>query len=90
MVDGADGNQKPYVTTGADCAQVTAIHTATSNDDEAADWNAVTFPPAGSDEPCIRGHIPGLLNSLVGSQYSALTVTNRLIDKDAFWVWVTG
>jgi hypothetical protein len=89
MVDGADGNPKPYVTTGADCAQVTAIHTDTSNNDEAQDWNAATFPPAGSDEPCIRGHVPGLLNSLVGSQYSSLTVTNRLIDKDAFWVWVT-
>lgn len=90
MEEGADGNPKPFVTTGADCAQVTAIHTATTNDDEARDWQAVTFPPDGSAEPCIRGHIPGLLNSLVGSQYSALIVTARLIDKDAFWVQVTG
>jgi hypothetical protein len=91
MEDGADGNPKPYVTTGADCLQVTAIQTGITNTDEAADWSIATEPSPG-DEPCIQGHIghiPNLLNSLVGSQFSALTVTNRVIDKDPFWVQVT-
>lgn len=93
MEDGADGNPKPFVTTGADCVQVTANHTDTTNDDEATDWSTVTIPAnwvSGTSNPCIRGHIPGLLNSHVGSEYSALIRTSRLLDKDAFWVWVTG
>lgn len=89
MVDGADGNPKPYVTTGADCAQVTANHTATTNTYEATDWSSVTVTATTGNNPCIRGHIPNLLNSHVGSEYSALIRTNRLIDKDPFWVEVT-
>jgi hypothetical protein len=88
MVDGADGNPKPYVTTGADCLQVTAIHTGTQGDDEAADWSTVTKPDPGN-QPCIRGHIPNLLNGHVGSEYSAFTRASRVIDKDPFWVFVT-
>lgn len=90
QVDGADGNQKPYVTTGADCAQVTAEQTATSGTSEATDWNTVTIngTPATS-APCVRGHIPNRLNGLVGSQYGTLIQTTRLIDKDPFWLRVT-
>jgi len=90
MVDGVTGSPKPYVTTGANCAQVTAVQTGTSGTNEAADWNAVTVSgtPSGT-EPCVRGHIPGLLNSLAGSAYSALITTSRLISKDPFWVAVT-
>ena len=90
MVDGVTGAQKPFVTTGANCAQVTANQTGTSGNNEAADWatTSVVGSPSGT-EPCVRGHIPGLLNSLVGSAYSALITTRRLIDKDPFWVSVT-
>lgn len=90
MVDGVTGAQKPYVTTGANCAQVTANQTGTSGTNEAADWatTSVLGSPSGT-EPCVRGHIPGLLNSLVGSAYSSLITTRRLIDKDPFWVSVT-
>jgi len=89
-VDGVTESPKPYVTTGANCAQVTAVQTGTSGTNEAADWNSITVSgtPSGT-EPCVRGHIPGLLNSLVGSAYSALITTNRLISKDPFWVAVT-
>lgn len=93
MEDGADGNPKPYVTTGANCVQVTANHTDNTNTNEPQDWATVTVTgnyTAGTSNPCIRGHIPGLLNSHVGSEYSALISPNRLIDKDAFWVKVTG
>ena len=38
MVDGVTGAPKPYVTTGANCAQVTANQTGTSGTNEAADW----------------------------------------------------
>jgi hypothetical protein len=87
MVDGADGNPKPYVTTGADCAQETAVHTGTNGPDP-ADWSTITKTSSGSN-PCIRAHIPNLLNGHVGSEYSALGRTARLIDKDPFWVEVT-
>jgi hypothetical protein len=87
MVDGVDGNQKPYVTTGANCAQETAVHTGTTGP-EPADWSTITKTSSGS-YPCIRAHIPNLLNGHVGSEYSALIRTSRLIDKDAFWVQVT-
>ena len=66
----ADGNPKPYVTAGADCVQVTSNHTDYTNTDEPKDWATVTVTgnyTAGTSSPCIRGHIPGLLNSHVGS-----------------------
>jgi hypothetical protein len=92
MVDGSDGNPKPHVTTGADCVQVTANHTDTTNEFEPTDWSTASLTVnfiSGATNPCIRGHIPLLLNSHVGSEYSALIRTSRLIDKDAFWVEVT-
>ncbi len=90
MVDGVTGAPKPYVTTGANCAQVTANQTGTSGSNEAADWATTSVLGSSSGtEPCVRGHIPSLLNSLVGSAYSALIRTQRLIDKDPFWVSVT-
>jgi hypothetical protein len=90
MEDGANGKPKPYVTTGADCAQVKAVQTGTSGKDEAADWKEVT--PIGtptSSEPCVRGHIPGKLNSAVGGAYSSTIRANRLVSKDPFWLSVT-
>ncbi len=90
MEDGADGNPKPFVTTGADCAQVTADHTNTTNTYEATDWVSVTVNSTTGSDPCIRGHIPQKLNSYVGGVYRGLIGTARLIDKDAFWVQVTG
>jgi hypothetical protein len=90
MEEGADGNPKPFVTSGADCAQDTAVHTATTGMDEAEDWNAITETGiiTGS-EPCIRAHVPNLLNSHVGTEYRTLIGQARLIDKDPFWVEVT-
>lgn len=90
MEDDAYGNPKPYVTTGANCAQVTATQTGSSGGNEAADWNAITVTgsPSGS-EPCVRGHIPGTLNSLVGGRYGNFVQTERLLDEDQFWVAVT-
>jgi hypothetical protein len=91
MEDGVDGNPKPYVTTGANCAQDTAVHTDTTNTIEPTDWNAITETGIiTGTEPCIRAHMPNLLNGHVGSEYSALGRTARLIDKDAFWIEVTG
>lgn len=89
MEDGADGNPKPYVTDGADCVQVTADHTNTTNQFEPTDWVSVTVNSTTATNPCIRGHIPGKLNSYVGGVYRGLIGTARLLDKDAFWVEVT-
>ena len=89
MEEGADGNPKPFVTTGADCAQVTADHTDTTNQFEPTDWVSVTVNSTTGSDPCIRGHIPGKLNSYVGGKFRGLIGTARLIDKDAFWVEVT-
>jgi hypothetical protein len=90
MTTGADGSAKPHVTTGADCAQVTAQHTGTSGDDEPGDWNTITEigTPAGS-EPCVRGHVPLRLNTGVGGAYGRFSRNNRLLDKDPFYVQVT-
>jgi hypothetical protein len=90
MADGADGKPKPHVTSGSQCAQVKAVHTGTSGTNEAGDWNLVTVigSPSGT-EPCVRGHIPGKLNSLVGTAYSGLIGRDRLISKDPFWVSVS-
>src|ERR1019366_2149317 len=90
MVDDVNSNQKPFVTTGADCAQVTAVHTGTSGNNEAADWATTTVNGTPTlTEPCVRGHIPQALNSLVGTAYSTTITTNHLIDKDAFWLSVS-
>lgn len=90
MVDDWNGNPKPYVTTGADCAQVTASQTGTSGSNEAADWNTINVDgtPTGS-EPCVRGHIPNLLNGRVGGAYGNFIQTERLLDGDPYWVQVT-
>jgi hypothetical protein len=40
-------------------------------------------------EPCVRGHIPNLLNGAVGTAYSTVIRDNRLIDMDAFWLLVS-
>jgi len=90
MEEGADGNPKPFVTTGANCAQVTADHTDTTNQFESTDWVSVTVNSTTGSDPCIRGHIPKRLNSYVGGVFRGLIGTARLIDKDAFWVQVTG
>jgi hypothetical protein len=89
MKTGVNGKPKPYVTTGANCAQVTAVQTGkTGNEPE--DWPKVS--PIGTSsgtEPCVRGHIPLKLNSGVGGAYISFCNSNRIVDKDAFWVSVT-
>lgn len=91
MAEDYYGNLKPYVTTGAACAQVSAVQTGTSGTNEAVDWNTtvVDGTPSGS-EPCVRAHIPQKLNSGVGGAYGRFVQPpNRLIDGDNFWVAVT-
>jgi hypothetical protein len=91
MSEGWGGVSKPYVTTGDDCAQVTAVQTGTSGTNEAADWSIIQVngSPSGT-EPCVRGHIPALLNSGVGGKYgSTLVQQSRMINGDQYWVQVT-
>lgn len=74
------------VTAGLQCAQLIAVLTGVTGN-EAADWNTVI--PLGQPtrtEACARGHIPLRLNNSVGTAYRALISTQRLIDKDPFWV----
>ncbi|MGW0787752.1 hypothetical protein ACWD04_05750 [Streptomyces sp. NPDC002911] len=40
-------------------------------------------------EKCVRGLIPGPLNSDVGSGYGAFVEVARLADSDGFWLRVT-
>jgi hypothetical protein len=57
---------------------------------EAADWPTVT--PVGTvtaNEACARGHIPLRLNRNAGLAYARLILSDRLIDRDPFWVAVT-
>jgi hypothetical protein len=79
------------VANGAECAQVEAERTSDTGNDPARLWNNVlvigTFSP---HDRCVRGHIPIKLNVDLGRQaYLALIKSDRLIDRDSFWVAVT-
>lgn len=75
---------------GADCTQVQAVRTARTGS-EAAQWNDIkALSPVRLDAPCVRGHIPGNLNSGVGGAYGRFIQTQRLVDDDKFWVEVDG
>jgi hypothetical protein len=75
------------VTSGAQCAQVTAVRTA-STGTTAHQWDKIRVISAG-DGLCVRGHIPLSLNTGVGSALGTFTIANRLIDKDQYFVTVT-
>jgi hypothetical protein len=75
------------VTSGAQCAQVTAVRTATSGT-TAQQWAAIRIISTGNGL-CVRGHIPASLNSNVGSALGVFTKANRLIDKDPYMVTVS-
>jgi hypothetical protein len=81
------------VTTGAQCAQLTSDQTGTSGTNEAADWLFVaddpTVPAPTLTESCVRGHVPGKLNSPLGGEVGRFVQKNRLIDRDGYWVSVT-
>jgi hypothetical protein len=86
MKIGVNGEDKPYVTTGADCLQVTTVKTGSTGDEE-KDWS--TVQPIGTPDfslPCIRGHIPLSQNTGVGGAYVTFGNQNRLVDKDPFWI----
>ncbi|MER6145869.1 hypothetical protein ABT174_38655 [Streptomyces sparsogenes] len=73
---------------GKDCAQVTAVQ-ADSTGDLATDWPTIT--PLGTwnvAQKCVRGHIPGSLNSEAGGWYGTFVKSARLADDDPFWVSV--
>lgn len=77
------------VTHGNQCAQVTSVR-KNNTGDLAFDWQTVT--PTGTvtgTEKCVRGHIPGPLNSDVGSAYGNFVKAARLADNDGFWLRVT-
>lgn len=79
------------ITDGAQCVQVTAIQIdKPTGTNEAADWpSTVTLGTPTGQETCVRGHIPGKLNSSVGGSYGNLVRSNRLDDNDPFWMVVT-
>ncbi|MEU1788112.1 hypothetical protein ABZ553_19910 [Streptomyces sparsogenes] len=67
---------------------MTAVQ-ADSTGDLAADWPTIT--PLGTwnvDQKCVRGHIPGSLNSEAGGWYGTFVKSVRLADGDPFWAFV--
>src|ERR1017187_2632663 len=75
------------VTSGEDCAQITAAEIPNPTGILATDWS--WLEPLGSptgNEACVRGHTPLDLNTGVGSAYGTFITTERLIDEDRFWV----
>lgn len=80
---------------GSACAQVEADEGSPGAATEALAWNSVTTLGTPTlSEPCVRGHIPNLLNSMVGGAFGNFVVANRLVDlgenaADPFWVAVT-
>jgi hypothetical protein len=79
------------VTSGAQCAQVTATPSGgPTTGNEAADWPTVAIVGTPTlNESCVRGHIPLNLNTAAGGAYGGLITSNRLLDADPFWVSVT-
>ena len=62
----------------------------TSGNNEAADWKAIAVVGNPTlSEPWVRGHIPNKLNGSVGGSYGRYVQTQRLVDKDPFWLTVT-
>jgi hypothetical protein len=88
MQTGANGQPKPFVTTGADCWQGTAVQSGSSGI-EPADWNVMLLDSTTTTTQCIRAHIPKKLNTNLGGAYGSFVQSNRLLDKEAFWVWAT-
>jgi hypothetical protein len=84
---GFDGQPKPFVTTGADCWQGTAVQSGSSGV-EPADWNVMLLDST-TTTTCIRAHIPLKLNTTLGGAYGRFVQKQRLLDKDAFWVFAT-
>jgi hypothetical protein len=74
--------------TGAACAQVQALRIKDTGT-EAEQWSGlrITHPRLGA--PCVRGHIPGKLNSATGGAYGAFVQNQRVINGDGFWVSVS-
>jgi hypothetical protein len=87
MQTGFDGQPKPFVTTGADCWQGTAVQSG-SDGVEPADWNVMLLDSTSTTQ-CIRAHIPQNLNTALGGAYGRFIQKQRLLDKDAFWVFAT-
>ena len=87
MQTGFDGQPKPFVTTGADCWQGTAVQSGSSGI-EPADWNVMLLDSMSTTQ-CIRAHIPRTLNTNLGGAYGRFVQKQRLLDKDAFWVFAT-
>jgi len=88
MQTGFDGQPKPFVTTGADCWQGTAVQSGSSGI-EPADWNSIQLDSTTTTTQCIRAHNPQKLNTNLGGAYGRFVLKQRLLDKDAFWVFAT-
>ena len=79
------------ISDGNECAQLTAVQQPEQSGNEALDWRSVVplDSPTGI-ELCVRAHIPSKLNSTAGGSFGRLVSGSRLVDKDPFWVVVTG
>lgn len=74
---------------GAGCVQAYAVRTADTGT-EAEQWGDVTIQRRPNlRAPCIRGHIPGKLNSGAGGAYGAFIQNVRLFNAEPFFVIVT-
>lgn len=77
------------VTTGASCAQLTAVRNPAppSVATEAQIWPTVA--PIGSyspSAPCVRGHIPLGLNTGIGNDLQSFIGAERLLNDDPYWL----
>jgi hypothetical protein len=74
-------------TSGAQCAQVTAVRNASPGLPLMLRWPTVQplGTPTGT-ERCVRGHIPALLNTGLGGALGRFTQENHVFDSEAYWV----
>lgn len=74
--------------TGAACAQLQSVRTA-SKGSEAAQWgNVKVIGTPNHAAPCVRGHVPNRLNGSTGGSYSVFVRENQLFVGENFWVSV--
>ncbi|WP_146747048.1 hypothetical protein [Thermogemmatispora tikiterensis] len=74
---------------GTACVQLQAVKTNEWGQSPAQIWT--TVQPIGSVRaaaPCVRGHIPLILNTVEGGAYGLFANAQRLLDRDPFWIAV--
>ncbi|MFI0870167.1 transposase [Streptomyces californicus] len=73
---------------GKDCAQVTAVKKGSGTGLPTVRPTVAVIGTPSGNEKCVRGHIPGPLNSDLSGAYGNFVISDRLADDDALWLQI--